>query len=67
MENRFRIILAERKLSVTQVHNDTGISRSTLHGLKQEKSKMVNIEILLKLCNYLDITPNDFFGIKKDC
>lgn len=67
MKNRFRVILAERKIKLRKVHEDTGISKSTLMGLRDETTKHPSATTILKICDYLDITPNDFFGIKKDC
>lgn len=67
MKNRFRVILAERKIKLRKVHEDTGISKSTLIGLRDETTQHPSATTILKICGYLDITPNDFFGIKKDC
>ncbi|KXA47488.1 MULTISPECIES: helix-turn-helix transcriptional regulator [Staphylococcus] len=67
MKNRFRVILAERKIKLRKVHEDTGISKSTLIGLRDETTQHPSATTILKICDYLDITPNDFFGIKKDC
>lgn len=67
MKNRFRVILAERKIKLRKVHEDTGISKSTLIGMRDETTQHPSATTILKICDYLDITPNDFFGIKKDC
>lgn len=58
---KLRELLAERNVTITQVHNDTGISRTTLHGLTKEESKSVQVSTLTTLCNYFDITPGELF------
>ncbi|MGI2308902.1 helix-turn-helix domain-containing protein [Staphylococcus sp. GDY8P82P] len=65
MENEFRVILARKKLKIADVYKDTGISKTTLYGLYEETTKHPSATTILKLCKYLEITPNDFFGIKK--
>ena len=59
---KLRELLAERNVSITQVHKDTGISRTTLHGLTKEASKSVQVSTLTTLCNYFDITPGELFA-----
>lgn len=66
IENRLRIILAERSLKITKVSNDTGISRTTLTALNQNRAKMIQLNTLNKLFEYLHITPTEFFEYKED-
>lgn len=63
MENKFRVILAIKKLSIADVFEGTGIAKTTLYGLYHEKTKNPDTSTILKVCNYLNITPNEFFGI----
>lgn len=65
MRNKFRIILAIKKLSIADVHKATGIAKTTLYGLYHEKTKSPNTQTVLKLCVYLKITANEFFEIKE--
>ncbi|MBU7539329.1 helix-turn-helix transcriptional regulator [Levilactobacillus brevis] len=58
--NKLSVLMAERKLKATRISSDTGIARSTLSGLTNESSKMIQFETINTLCNYLRITPNDF-------
>nr|WP_082593419.1 helix-turn-helix transcriptional regulator [Secundilactobacillus kimchicus] len=55
MNNRFSTILGARLISITQVHEETGISRSTLISLYYRRSKNVKLDTLRKLCDYLEI------------
>ncbi|HDF3556087.1 TPA: helix-turn-helix transcriptional regulator [Staphylococcus aureus] len=63
MKNKFRVILAERKLKISDVYCATGIAKTTLYGLYHEKTKNPDSSTIMKLCKYLEITPNEFFGI----
>lgn len=59
--NNLATILTERQLKITKVANDTHISRTTLTSLFQNDSKMIQLETINTLCQYLKITPGDFF------
>lgn len=65
MENEMRVIMARKKLKVADVYRDTGIAKTTLYGLHDETTKHPSASTILKLCEYLEVTPNEFFGIKK--
>ncbi|TPX84654.1 helix-turn-helix domain-containing protein [Staphylococcus haemolyticus] len=65
MKNEFRILLAIRKLKIKDVYKGTGISRTTLQGLYYETTPHPSATTILKICDFLEVTPNDFFGIKK--
>lgn len=55
MNNEFSAILGARLLSVSKVHEDTGIARSTLTSLYYRRAKNVKLDTLRKLCDYLQI------------
>ena len=42
-ENNFRILIAERKLNIADVYEDTGIAKTTLYGLYKETTKNPDI------------------------
>ncbi|WP_239748537.1 helix-turn-helix transcriptional regulator [Mammaliicoccus sp. A-M2] len=65
MKNNFRILLAERKTNVAKVCDKTGISKTTLYGLYHENTQNPDFKTIMKLCDYLGITPNEFLGINK--
>ncbi|MHC9533170.1 helix-turn-helix domain-containing protein [Dellaglioa sp. L3N] len=52
---RLRVLLAERRLTVTQLSEMTGVSRNTLGALRTGKSKMVQLNTLDKIMMALDI------------
>ncbi len=64
MGNKLRVLLAERKLNIADVHKDTGIAKTTLYRLYNETTVNPDTRTVMKLCEYLKVTPNDFFGIE---
>ncbi|TDM16165.1 XRE family transcriptional regulator [Macrococcoides canis] len=63
MKNSLSLILGAKRLKIAKVSVDTGISRTTLHGLYYETTKNPDTKTVTKLCSYLEITPNQFYGI----
>lgn len=56
-------ILGERKLKVAEVARDSGINKNTLHRLYNETATRVDLEVVEKLCKFLDIRIEDLFEI----
>lgn len=61
IRNNLSLLLAERNLKATKVSNDTGIARSTLSKIVNNTSEKIDYATINSLCNYLKITPGDFF------
>ena len=55
------VLLAERRLTITQTARDTGISRTTLTALCCHGAKGVQFDTLNTLCQYLKVTPDALF------
>lgn len=62
IRNNLEIIMAENQLRTSAVAKDTGISRTTLTALRQNKTQMVQLETVNTLCTYLKISVKDFFS-----
>lgn len=52
------VLLAERKLRISKVTADTGISRTTLTAMYYGTGVGVQFETLDKLCIYLGVEPS---------
>lgn len=59
--SNLKVLLAKRKLKISKVAKDTGISRSTLTFLTESHAKGIQFDTLNKLCDYLVCKPNDLF------
>ncbi|MGX0082548.1 helix-turn-helix domain-containing protein [Staphylococcus hominis] len=66
MKNNFRVLIAIKKISIAKVYEETGIAKTTLYGLYYEKTQNPSLLIILKLCDYLKVTPNDFLGFDEN-
>lgn len=55
------MLLAERDLTASRLSKDTGISKTTLTSLVNNTGKGVQYDTVDTICNYLNVTPNEFF------
>ena len=53
------VMLAKRKMSVTQLADEVGITITNMSILKTGKAKAIKVSTLSKLCNALDCQPGD--------
>lgn len=60
------VMLAKRKMSVTELSEKLGITMANVSILKNGKAKAVKIETLNKLCKALDCQPGDLFVYEED-
>lgn len=60
------VMLAKRKMSVTQLAQKVGITIANLSVLKNGKAKAVRFSTLAKLCDALDCHPGDILEYRKN-
>ena len=60
------VMLAKRKMSVTELSEKLGITMANVSILKNGKAKAVKIETLSELCAVLDCQPGDLFAYEPD-
>jgi putative transcriptional regulator len=53
------VLLAERRLKVSDAVRATGISQSTLHKLYHAQTTRIDFETLDKLCGFLNVDIGD--------
>ncbi|MCM1105379.1 MAG: helix-turn-helix transcriptional regulator [Blautia sp.] len=53
------VMLARRKMSVTELSERLGITMANVSILKNGKAKAIRLETLDKLCGILDCQPSD--------
>ena len=58
--------LAKRKMSVTQLANEVGITMANMSILKNGKAKAVRLSTLEAICKALDCQPGDILEYKAD-
>ena len=64
MKNNMRVLLAQKRQKVSDVHEATGISKSTLTALYYERTKNPELETLLKVANYLGVTLDELLNVE---
>lgn len=60
------IMLAKRKMSVTELSERVGITMSNLSILKTGKAKAIRFSTLEAICEALECQPGDVLEYKKD-
>ena len=60
------VLLAERRLTLTKVAQDTGLSRTTLTALTTRSAKGIQFDTLNRLCAALNCQPGDLLEYRED-
>lgn len=60
------VMLAKRKMSVTELSEKLGITMANVSILKNGKAKAVKIETINKLCKVLECQPGDLFAYEEE-
>ena len=60
------VMLAKRKMSVTELANKVGITLANMSILKTGKAKAIKISTIIKICDALNCQPGDILEYKKD-
>ena len=60
------VMLAKRKMSLTELSERVGITMSNLSILKKGKAKAIRFSTLGKICEVLDCQPGDILEYSKD-
>ena len=59
------VMLAKRKMSVTELAERVGITMANLSILKNERAKAIRLSTLDAICRALDCQPGDILEYKK--
>lgn len=59
--NRLSELMGERRIKISKLSVDTGIARSTLTPIYYNKSEMIKIDTINKLCKYFQVHVAQFF------
>ena len=60
------IMLAKRKMSVTELAERVGITIANISILKNGKAKAIKLSTLARLCEALDCQPGDLLEYRQD-
>lgn len=59
------VMLAKKKMSVTELSERVGITMANISILKNGKAKAIKIQTLDKICEALDCEPGDILEYRK--
>lgn len=59
VKNNLRILMAKHKMNIKDVHERTGLSRTTISKLYNEESTTIAFETIYKLCQLFDCDVQD--------
>ncbi len=59
------VMLAKRKMSVTELSEKVGITLANMSVLKNGKAKAIKLSTLTKLCSALDCQPGDILEFQR--
>ena len=59
------VLLAKRKMSVTELAKRVGITVSNLSVLKNGRAKAIKVSTLARLCEALDCQPGDLLEYRR--
>ena len=59
------VMLARRKMSVTELADRVGITLANMSILKNGKAKAIRISTMASLCEALDCQPGDLFEYRR--
>lgn len=60
------VMLAKRKMSVTELSEEVGITMANISILKNEKAKAIRFSTLNEICRALDCQPGDILEYMED-
>lgn len=60
------VMLARRKMSVTELSNRVGITMANISILKNGKAKAIRVDTLDKICTALNCQPGDILEYRPD-
>ena len=60
------VMLAKRKMSVTELSERIGITMANVSILKNGKAKGIKFETLCKICDGLDCQPGDLLEFRRE-
>ena len=66
IEVNLDVVLAKRKMSMTELSEKVGITMANLSILKTGKAKAIRFSTLESICEALDCQPGDILSYKKE-
>lgn len=59
VKNNLRVLMAKHKMNIKDVHEATGLSRTTISKLYNEESTTIAFDTIYKLCKLFSCEPGE--------
>lgn len=56
---RLKELMKERDVTFKELNQDTGISTGTLYNIRENRQKMIGVDVLGRLLDFFDCNPNE--------
>ncbi len=66
VKNNLRVLMAKNKMNIKDVHEATGLSRTTISKLYNEESTTIAFDTIYKLCTLFNCEVNELLYLDKD-
>lgn len=63
MKNNLKVILADKGIIVTKMHEDTGLAMTTLSNFQRSKTQ-IKTDTLVKISEYLNVSTDIILGLE---
>lgn len=63
---RLSVLMGEKRYKIQDVHEKTGLARTTISNLYHDKMERVDYETLSRLCDLFECSVGDILEYKKD-
>lgn len=64
VRNNLRVLMAKQKMNIQDVHERTGLSRTTISKLYNETSTTISFETIYKLCMLFNCDVDDLLYLE---
>jgi putative transcriptional regulator len=65
VKNNLRVLMAKHKMNIKDVHEATGLSRTTISKLYNEESTTIAFETIYKLCKLFDCEVHELLYLEE--
>ncbi|MCC5879060.1 MAG: helix-turn-helix transcriptional regulator [Idiomarina sp.] len=66
IKSNLAVMLAERKMKMSDLSKATGINRGTIQRLYHDEAARIELDVMDKLCGFFECTPGDIFTYTPD-
>ena len=67
LKNNLRVLMAKNDIrTMVELEEKSGVSRQVLDRLDKGKSKRLDFDTVVKLCDTFDVTPGELFYVDEE-